>query len=534
MSININSEAACRKAYLNYHCYGNTMGISTKQMSEITARWESRLSSWQTTVSNDENQYEFDDSEFKDYKANGKAAAMDATGYDGDQSGQKRRVTNDVVTAGGTAVVSLGAQKIFKKAAEKAAEKAVMKAGEKAVKKASEEAITAAGKESIKKAAKEAALEAAEESGKTLSKKALNAVADKAVETTTDEAIKTAGEESIKKAGEESCKTTAKSAGQSIGCIVGCVAGAATAAAYFIKKPNKEEKDACDDMQTELTNAQGALAAEQENMQTMGEEIIALSDEAAQANEDANAKIVDTKTDYDMYKSTYEALKTRAQSGQVLSDDEKALYKTVTGHMASAGEEINNLSEGTGETVDGLYSDMETYQEGYDYAAETIGEIEGQTDFAASFDKSTQTMCYVEGGAQTLNSFSSFKSGVQAFSLATSGSWAFGATAWAYAFAAMGFAASASSGLAAAEQFTWAGDVGKEIDIRKQTEDLNAETLDVYTEEVDSYAGWMQGVDDLELEIPNDIEAPQDTALPETKTPTDKTDDKKDKKEKEK
>ena len=133
-----------------------------------------------------------------------------------------------------------------------------------------------------------------------------------------------------------------------------------------------------------------------------------------------------------------------------------------------------------------------------------------------------------------MNSLSSFKSGVQAFSLATSGSWAFGATAWAYAFAAMGFAASASSGLAAAEQFTWAGDVGKEIDIRKQTEDLNAETLDVYTEEVDSYAGWMQGVDDLELEIPNDIEAPQDTALPETKTPTDKTDDKKDKKEKEK
>ena len=534
MSININSEAACRKAYLNYHCYGNTMGITTKQMGEITARWESRLSSWQTTVSNDENQYEFDDSDFKDYKAKGKEAAMDATGYDGDQSRQKRRVTNDVVTAGGTAVVSLGAQKIFKKAAEKAAEKAVMKAGEKAVKKASEEAITAAGKESIKKAAKEAALEAAEESGKTMSKKALNAVADKAAETATDEAIKTAGEESIKKAGEESCKTTAKSAGQSIGCIVGCVAGAATAAAYFIKKPNKEEKDACDDMQTELTNAQGALTAEQENLQSMGEEIIALSDEASKANEEANTEIEDKKTEYDMYKSTYEALKAKVESGQQLSDDEKELYKTAAAYMVAAGEDINDLTESTGETVNSLYSDMETYQEGYDYTAETIGEIEGQTDFAASFDKSTQTMCYVEGGAQTLNSLSSFKSGVQAFSLATSGSWAFGATAWAYAFAAMGFAASASSGLAAAEQFTWAGDVGKEIDIRKQTEDLNAETLDVYTEEVDSYAGWMQGVDDLELEIPNDIEAPQDTALPETKTPTDKTDDKKDKKEKEK
>lgn len=528
MSININSEAACRKAYLNYHCYGNTMGITTKQMSEITARWESKLSSWQTTVSNDENQYEFDDSDFKDYKAKGKEAAMDATGYDGNQSGQKRRVTNDVVTAGGTAVVSLGAQKIFKKAAEKAAEKAVKKAGEKAVKKASEEAITAAGKESIKNAAKEAALEAAEESGKTMSKKALNAVADKAAETATDEAIKTAGEESIKKAGEESCKTTAKSAGNSIGFIIGCTAGLASGIAYKAKKPNKEEKEACDDMQTELTNAQGALAAEQDNMQTMGEEIIALSDEASKANEDANAKIVDTKTDYDMYKSTYEALKTRAQSGQVLSDDEKALYKTVTGHMAAAGEEINNLSEGTGETVDGLYSDMETYQEGYDYTAETIGEIEGQTDFAASFDKSTQTMCYVEMGAQTLNAASSTVNAGRAGLFAAGGGWA---TAWAWAFAAMGATGAALSAAGAKEQYDWAGDVGKEIDSRKQTEDLNAETLDVYTEEVDSYAGWMQGVDDLELEIPNDVEAPQDTALPETKTPTDKTDDKKDKKE---
>ena len=469
MSININSEAACRKAYLNYHCYGNTMGITTKQMSEITARWESRLSSWQTTVSNDENQYEFDDSEFKDYKEQGKEAAKEATGFDGKKGRAQARGINDAVTAAGGAVVSYGLTNGALQGVSQGVGKAVGKTW-----------------------------------GKVIGQKASNKGAAKAMEK----------------------GTTIKDAKASW--VIGAPLAAAQAAAYLAKKPNQDEKNACDDMQTELTNAQGALAAEQENLQSMGEEIIALSDEASKANEEANTEIEDKKTDYDMYKSTYEALKAKVESGQQLSDDEKELYKTAAAYMVAAGEDINDLTESTGETVNSLYSDMETYQEGYDYTAETMGEVEGQTDFAAGFDTATRDMCYVEGAAQSVNALSGYTSMVKAGKFAASGGLY---TAWAWAFAAMGAAGGAISTVGATEQFTWAGDVGKEIDIRKQTEDLNAETLDVYTEEVDSYAGWMQGVDDLELEIPNDIEAPQDTALPETKTPTDKTDDKKDKKE---
>ena len=472
MSININSEAACRKAYLNYHCYGNTMGITTKQMSEITARWESRLSSWQTTVSNDENQYEFDDSEFKDYKEQGKEAAKEATGFDGKKGRAQARGINDAVTAAGGAVVSYGLTNGALQGVSQGVGKAVGKTW-----------------------------------GKVIGQKASNKGAAKAMEK----------------------GTTIKDAKASW--VIGAPLAAAQAAAYLAKKPNQDEKNACDDMQTELTNAQGALAAEQENLQSMGEEIIALSDEASKANEEANTEIEDKKTEYDMYKSTYEALKAKVESGQQLSDDEKELYKTAAAYMVAAGEDINDLTESTGETVNSLYSDMETYQEGYDYTAETMGEVEGQTDFAAGFDTATRDMCYVEGAAQSVNALSGYTSMVKAGKFAASGGLY---TAWAWAFAAMGAAGGAISTVGATEQFTWAGDVGKEIDIRKQTEDLNAETLDVYTEEVDSYAGWMQGVDDLELEIPNDIEAPQDTALPETKTPTDKTDDKKDKKEKEK
>ena len=83
MAININSEAFCRKAYLNYHCYGNTMGISAEDMGKITQAWSDRLSSWQATVSSDENEYEFDDSEYAKYKSEGEQAGKEATGHDG-------------------------------------------------------------------------------------------------------------------------------------------------------------------------------------------------------------------------------------------------------------------------------------------------------------------------------------------------------------------------------------------------------------------------------------------------------------------
>ena len=75
MSININSEAFCRKAYLNFHCYGNTMNISSEDMGKITQAWEGKIQSWQATVASDENEYEFDDSEYTNYKSEGKQAA---------------------------------------------------------------------------------------------------------------------------------------------------------------------------------------------------------------------------------------------------------------------------------------------------------------------------------------------------------------------------------------------------------------------------------------------------------------------------
>ena len=53
---------------------------------------------------------------------------------------------------------------------------------------------------------------------------------------------------------------------------------------------------------------------------------------------------------------------------------------------------------------------------------------------------------------------------------------------------------------------------------------MNAATNDVYEAEVENYDGWMSGVEDLELEIPDEIEAPEDTSLPgETATGEEET-----------
>ena len=119
-------------------------------------------------------------------------------------------------------------------------------------------------------------------------------------------------------------------------------------------------------------------------------------------------------------------------------------------------------------------------------------------------------MCYVEAGAQTLNVATGTKAAVQATKVAISGSWAFGATAWAWAFAAMGTAGAAMSGVGAAQQFKWAGEVGTEIEMRRNTQNLNAETSDIYDERIDDYEGYVETVDDLELAIPDDMEAPEE------------------------
>lgn len=448
MSININSEAACKKAYLNYHCYGNTMGISDKEMGEITSAWSGRLASWQATVSKDENKYEFDDSEFSQSKAKGKQAAQDATGYKGGKGNMVGRGVGDAAWSVGSAIGMKGVGKGLS-ALGKGAGKIGMKGAEKGLNKAGEAVTNAAGKEVGKGSAKKGAAKLSD--------------------------------------------------------IVTVSMTAASLAMYLAKKPNKEQVDAAKVLRDEeMPAAQAALTDSQAEMEEMSEELISLSDEANEANEEANEQIEEEKSQYDMFMESFVALKEKAESGEALTDGEKELYESLVESMGESGEVITEMSEDATDVVSDIYGDMETYQEGYDAAADTMGEVQGLTDFAESFDGATKTMCFVEAGVQGLNGISA---GLAAVKLMGKGP-----VGW--AFAALGYATAAGSAVTAAEQIGMAKEVGQEIDARQATQDFNTETMDMYTEEVDAYDGFMTDVEDLELEIPDDIEPPEDTTLP--------------------
>ena len=84
----INSESWCRKAYLNYHCYDNTMGLSPADMGEITQTWSHRLTSWQNSISSDETSGSAETTSEPESKGNSAPAPITIAG-EGDTSGKK-------------------------------------------------------------------------------------------------------------------------------------------------------------------------------------------------------------------------------------------------------------------------------------------------------------------------------------------------------------------------------------------------------------------------------------------------------------
>ncbi len=306
------------------------------------------------------------------------------------------------------------------------------------------------------------------------------------------------------KAAKEGAKEIGKDALKNTGSwSIAAPAALAIGTAYIAKKPNKDQKEACDALQDEMLNAQSSAYAAQDEMSAAGEEVAALSDEAQTYNEDTNEELEEQKTEFDMYKASYEELKAKIDSGEELTEEEKALMQELIPYMQELGVGMQDMMDETGDVVTEIYDEMGTYQDSYDYAAETIGEVQGLTDYAESFDEATKTSCYVEAAAQGLNAASGYTAGAKATAAASA---SLGFNPWAWACAAMGFAGGAMSTAGSAQQFKWAGEVGTEIDMREATQDLNADTSDIYDESIEGYEGSMETVEDFELEVPEELE----------------------------
>ncbi len=439
------SQAYAYKCWYNYNYGGNTLGISANDIGKITQTWKGELSNWQATAMDDENAYEIEDDDYSMALDDGYKLGQDKTGYDGGKNGMGARSALDITAGAAGAVVSSGALN-------------------------------------------------------SVGNYAIGNVGSKLVEKTAEKVSSKVGTAAANKVSEQG-------AGSSGSWIIGAPLALAQGTAYIAKKPNKEQKEACDELQNEMVNSQAALNAAQSDMSTYNDEIIALSDEAAVYNEDANEQIEEKKSEFDVYKATYEALMEKVEAGETLSEDEKSLLKELIPIMQELGVSINETSEETTDTTSEIYDEMSGYVEGFDNTAATVAEVQGVTDFAASFDEATKNNCVAEAVGQGLNAASGTYAATKAGIFAASGGIF---TAWAWAFAGMGAAGAAMSATGVAQQTKWAGEVGNEISMRKDTQDLGSMTSEIYDESIDGYEGSMSTVEDLELLIPEDMEAPEE------------------------
>jgi hypothetical protein len=284
---------------------------------------------------------------------------------------------------------------------------------------------------------------------------------------------------------------------------------------YHAVKPNKDEKAACDELQNVMANSQACLADSQAEMGSMLSTLDELSAEAYDYNTMMNDMIIEEKTSYDGYAASLEALKTKSASGQPLTESERALWAEAAAMMAETGGNIEDISSDGTATVAGIQDDMASFQDGYNYIGETVAEVQGAAEYTQQFAQGARTGMYVAAASQTMNAVSGAVAGARLLSTGMApGMW------WQLPIAAASLAAGVTSGIAAKEQFDWAGQAGTAKELGGETLELNAQTNDILLADVETYGALTDGVGGLEHVIPDDVEPPEESAPPPLETPT--------------
>lgn len=461
--INIESQDTCWRAYLNYHCYGNTMNISPEEMGAIINRWGDQIPMWQENANTkDEVKYKFDDSEFENIKTESYSNTKDQYGDDVNTKGEKARAVADGVTTGVSGVAATGASLVQ---------------------------VAGAGKIAGK----------------------LGKVGD----------FLNGGLWNITKGSGEAAKSTKATVGSWMGFIM----SAASCIMSFIvglmaknKIANKEEHAAVMELQNEMGTQQEALTTEADNMAKYEEEIIKLSDEAQEANEASAQNIEGQKTSFDMSNRVYLNLRGKLQRGEALTAGERALYNKSVSTLQTTSSNIDLTITDTTEVLQTKGAEIAAYEGKYDMAVETIAEVQGVTDYAAEIDEITQKNCDSEKRTQTWNAtFAGIAAGTMiASTVALAAQYAL---VWPVAVAigvagaaltALAVLGTVWSGKAAAQQGEMSAQVGEEIVIRQSTQDMNADTQEIYDEQIDAFDGTLDFVTEgLKVIEPENTNAPE-------------------------
>lgn len=331
----------------------------------------------------------------------------------------------------------------------------------------------------------------------------MSTIGGKVLSKITQKAVEKAAEKAGEKLSLEASKKLAEKTSQKMGARVAACFAAAEATRYLAAKPNKEQYDKLMQIQqSELPQGVEALNQAQSDLADATETVIALSEEAEEMSEETNEEIEGRKALFDFYRTQYDTLKTKALSGESLTQQEKDVLKELAPTMEAIGEDIVTLGDDATEGVEDLYSQIGDAQEMYDDSAASIAEIEGMTEYVEGFDEATRTMAYVEMAAQGLNAASA--------GTATGILMATNIFGWNTPFIALGLYATGVSGNAVFEQKNMASAISEEIHLRRDVQSLGEETTGIYLEELDNYAGAQEVVEDLELEMPEDLEVPPD------------------------
>lgn len=429
VSLNLNNEVECRKAYINYYVHGNTGGYSASDMGKIASKYsQSEINKWLegiTTLSQDTTEYQMTDDEKSDSQKAGAKAMNEATGYDGDNSGLNARAIGDGVAAG----------------------------------------VTTAG----------------------------------AACTTFTGGLK---------------KTAKAGCGSRWITRIACATASATGIAYAAKKPNSEQVKACGEATNQIGAIQGSMNDTQADIEEATSKADELAEEGSALQEEANENIEKEKTDYDFYTNSYITLKEKIDGGEKLTEDEQKMYEECIKYMTETGQNIADIQNESSETMNDINSDIEDLTDSYTSSQESIEEYSGALDAVSKFDETTQNACYAEYISQNVNMISGGASALEMGAIAASeyasGSWGF---AIADTVLALGATTGAViSGIGANEQHNFAGEAGKTIEIRKQTQTMNEELSNFHTENLELYTANVDLVQNATVEIPDDIEPPEDNA----------------------
>ena len=449
MSVNINSISDCYNAWRDYKYGENTRGITPEEFRDIENRWSANLVSWKSQATQDENQYEISDDDKQSAHDQGVQDAKDTTGHDGSSDTAKSWGTTI-----GTSVVGTGAV-----------------------------AVTGAltGKYIIGAAKRM-------EDGASKAKASANAIWNTI--------------------------------------LIAGIGGALYGMGRLVRAsdPNGDQAEALQTLNEELLpEAQEELGNAQSEMLDASETVANLTEEANEQNEETNENIEENKTEFDMYRELIEILQAKVESGEQLSESEKELYQELAPLLEELGAGITEMSEDNTDNVAAIYDEIGEYQGTFDDSVETIEQVQGLTDYAADFDE------------QTLKNTGVVQEGANIGGMASQGVQAGGAAGiyagvtkmhsvfsfWAgVAQIAAGSSAVLTGGLAKnqfdtlkKEQENYGEIATNEIANRVQTQEFDAQSLEVYSEQIESYADNISIVEDLEMAIPDDLDVPDNVPI---------------------